>query len=138
MTRRNLILIVLKDILICSVILVCVRDDWPVLGLFQFLSKTEHAISFIYTRINHRRIRYKSKYPEEYSTVDKKEVKNFQQRNPVSCGIYHPLISYLSPSKRDFNAFRAFLLSLQKTNHIQKDKLTNLYKTKTGTNFGIT
>ena len=33
MTRRNLILIVPRDILTCSVILVCVREDWPVLGL---------------------------------------------------------------------------------------------------------
>ena len=33
MTRRNLILIVPRDILIWSVILLCVREDWPVLGL---------------------------------------------------------------------------------------------------------
>ena len=33
MTRGNLILIVPRDILICSVILVCVREDWLVLGL---------------------------------------------------------------------------------------------------------
>ena len=30
MTRRNLILIVLRHILICSVILVCVGEDWPI------------------------------------------------------------------------------------------------------------
>ena len=38
MTRRNLILIVLRDILICSLILVCVGEDWPGLGLLHFLS----------------------------------------------------------------------------------------------------
>ena len=32
-------LIVLRDILICSVILVCVGEDWPGLGLLYFLSK---------------------------------------------------------------------------------------------------
>ena len=31
-------LIVLRDILICSVILVCVGEDWSVLGLLYFLS----------------------------------------------------------------------------------------------------
>ena len=34
-----MILIVLRDILICSVILVCVGEDCPVLGLLYFLSK---------------------------------------------------------------------------------------------------
>ena len=34
-----MILIVLRDILICSLILVCVGEDWPVLGLLYFLSK---------------------------------------------------------------------------------------------------
>ena len=34
-----MILIVLRDILIFSVILVCVGEDWPVLGLLYFLSK---------------------------------------------------------------------------------------------------
>ena len=38
MTSRNLILIVLRDILIRSVILVCVGEDWLVLGLLYFLS----------------------------------------------------------------------------------------------------
>ena len=32
-------LIVLRDILICSLILVCVGEDWPGLGLLYFLSK---------------------------------------------------------------------------------------------------
>ena len=32
-------LIVLRDILICSLILVCVGEDWPALGLLYFLSK---------------------------------------------------------------------------------------------------
>ena len=58
MTKKNLVLIVPRDILICFVILVCVRDDWQVLGLMKFLSKIEHVISFIYTRLNHRRIGY--------------------------------------------------------------------------------
>ena len=31
--RCYLMLIVLRDILICSVILVCFREEWPVLGL---------------------------------------------------------------------------------------------------------
>ena len=33
-----MILIVLRDILICSLILVCVGEDWPSLGLLHFLS----------------------------------------------------------------------------------------------------
>ena len=33
-----MILIVLRDILICSLILVCVGEDWPGLGLLYFLS----------------------------------------------------------------------------------------------------
>ena len=33
MIKKNLILIVLRDTLICSVILVCFREEWPVLGL---------------------------------------------------------------------------------------------------------
>lgn len=37
-------LTVLRDILICSVLLVCVREDWPVLGLLQFLSKIQRTI----------------------------------------------------------------------------------------------
>ena len=43
MTRRNLILIVLRDIVICSVILVRVREEWPVLRQIQFLSKIKHT-----------------------------------------------------------------------------------------------
>ena len=34
-----MILIVLRDILICSLILVCVGEDWPGLGLLYFPSK---------------------------------------------------------------------------------------------------
>ena len=41
-----------------------------------------------------------------------KEVENFQQGNPVLCRINHLLTSYLSPSKRDFNAFRVLLLAV--------------------------
>ena len=43
MTRRNLILIVLRDIVICSVILVRVREEWPVLRQIQFPSKIKHT-----------------------------------------------------------------------------------------------
>ena len=32
-------LAILRDILICSLILVCVGEDWPGLGLLYFLSK---------------------------------------------------------------------------------------------------
>ena len=45
----------------------------------------------------------KSKYPEEYQTVDKvREVKNFYRGNPFSCKINRRL---QSPSKRGLTPF---------------------------------
>ena len=43
MTKRKLIVIVLRDIAICSVVLVCVREEWPVLGQMQFRSQIKHT-----------------------------------------------------------------------------------------------
>ena len=69
-----------------------------------------------------------------HDSIIVKEKKNFWQGNPVSCRINRPLASYLSPSKRDLNAFWAFMLIvivtiLKKSFSLRllKDTLTNLY-----------
>ena len=51
----------------------------------------------------------KSKYPEEYSTVDKVGVKNFWWGNLSSRRINHLLISYLVSKQAIFNAFKGIL-----------------------------
>ena len=69
--------------------------------------------SCIYTRLNHRRIRYKKLMSEEYSTVDKLgSEKLLARKSCFSCRINRLLISYLSSSKRDFKFLRAFLLNM--------------------------
>ena len=52
----------------------------------------------------------KSKYPEEYSTVNKVGSENLFVRSPVSCKINCLIISYLLSKKAWLNAFKSVVV----------------------------